>query len=238
MDDDTRRRLEQHVAGATVQHAGVYAELEVPSTMEPLGEDIIAKWVEPFYMWGIRSPDEFIAAYSPIRSDVSPELCRSLLTSFNWRPRITAAYFAAIEEYTELEEHIGRLFLRSDVCYSGQGYALALAIFNSPGSINFVKKYLDHYLCRKDLWFDQPDAMAALHYIDSMNGTSNFDHYLQPWRDFIGDKPNHDLEGAINRFRQDVANAERIRNTEQAVVSNGEERGWFASLWTSFRRRR
>ena len=236
MDDKLRRQVELHSAGATVQHAGLYSDLEVPTTMEPLSQDVTTKWVAPFYMWGIRSPDKFITSYSPIRGEVTVDLCRSLLVSFNWRPKITAAYFAAIEEFAELEEQIGRLFLRSDVCYSGQGYALALGIFNTPGSIHFLKKYLDHYLNQKDLWFDQPDAMAALHYTDLLNGTSNFDDYLQRWKDFIDDKPNHDLEGAIERFRQDVANAERIRNTEQGVVSNSEERGWFASLWTSFRR--
>ena len=31
--------------------------------------------------------------------------------------------------------------------------------------------------------------------------------------------------------------AESQTNSEQVVVSNGEKRGWFASLWTSIRRR-
>ena len=32
-------------------------------------------------------------------------------------------------------------------------------------------------------------------------------------------------------------NLAQTSNGEQGVVSNGEQRGWFASLWTSFRRR-
>lgn len=211
MDDALRRQLELHCAGATVQHAGPYADLEVPSTMEPLSEDLISKWIVPFYMWGIRSPDKFVASYSPIRDELTVELCRSLLVSFNWRPRIVAAYFAAIQEFRELEEHIGRLFLRSDVCYSGQGYALALAMFNTPRSVAFLKRYLDHYLGRKDLWYDQTDAMAALHYTDALNGTSNYETYLALWRNFVSDKPNADLERALERFRSDVSNIERIR---------------------------
>lgn len=179
--------------------------------MEPLSEDLISKWIVPFYMWGIRSPDKFVASYSPIRDELTVELCRSLLVSFNWRPRIVAAYFAAIEEFRELEEHIGRLFLRSDVCYSGQGYALALAMFNTPRSVAFLKRYLDHYLGRKDLWYDQTDAMAALHYTDALNGTSNYETYLALWRNFVSDKPNADLERALERFRSDVSNIERIR---------------------------
>ncbi|MBL9151709.1 MAG: hypothetical protein JNK37_04475 [Verrucomicrobiales bacterium] len=190
--------------------------------MEPLCEDVISKWIAPFYMWGIRSPDEFINHYSPIRDEITVELCRLLLVSFNWRPRIAAAYFAAIEEFRELEEHIGRLFLRSDVCYSGQGYALALGVFNTPGSVDFLKRYLDHYLTRKDLWFDQTDAMAALHYTDALNGTSNYDDYFPKWQSFVSDKPNSDLSGALERFRGDVGSIERIRNTntEQGVAPN------------------
>lgn len=211
MDAAFKRQLELHCAGATVIHAGPYSDLQVPSTMEPLNDDLISKWVAPFYMWGIRCPDEFIAAYAPIRSDMTVELCRSLLVSLNWRPRIAAAYFAAIEEFHELEEHLGRLFLRSDVCYSGQGYALALALFNTPGSIEFVKKYLDHYLSRKDLWFDQPDAMAALHFTDSLNGTSNFAAYLPLWQEFVSDKPYADLQPALDQFRTDLNNIDRIR---------------------------
>jgi hypothetical protein len=219
MDDELRRQVERHSAGATIQHAGIYSALEVPSSMEPLSDETIAKWVAPFYMWGIRDPDEFIASYTPQRNHMSIELCRSLLVSFNWRPRIAAAYFAAIERFSELEEHIGRLLLRSDVCYSGQGYALALAAFNTPGSITFLKKYLDHYLTRKDLWFEQPDVMAALSYTDALNGTSIFEDYLPSWQSFVSDKPNHDLNGALKQFRQDMTNVERIRkkDTEQAA---------------------
>lgn len=185
--------------------------------MNPLSEELISKWIAPFYMWGIRSPDQFIASYCPIRGEITVDLCRSLLVSFNWRPRIAAAYFAAIEKFTELEEHIGRLLLRSDVCYAGQGYTLALGIFNTRGSIDFLKKYLDHYLERKDLWFDQPDAMAALHFTDALNGTSNFVDYLPRWQAFVSDKPKHDLNGVLKSFRQDVTNVECIRNKCRTV---------------------
>lgn len=217
MDEELQRLIERHSAGATVKHAGIYSDLEVPSSRKPLSEDVITKWVAPFYMWGIRSPEEFVASYSPNRDQFTVDLCRSLLTSFNWRPRIAAAYFAAIENYGELEDHIGRLFLRSDVCYAGQGYAIALATFNTEGSIGFLRKYLDHYLSRKDLWFEQPDAMGALHYTDSLNGTTLFSEYLPMWQDFVSDKPAHDLDGAIKRFRQDIDNVESIRkkSTEQ-----------------------
>ena len=141
-----------------------------------------------------------------------------------------AGYFAAIENFIDLEDHIGRLFLRSDVCFAGQGYALALGMFNTPKSIEFLKKYLDHYLSRKDLYFDQLDAMAALHYTDSINGTSNFDDYLKLWKDYISDKPNHDLKKAIKQFKKDIGSAKRIRNSE-----NGGWLAMFARLFSRFK---
>ena len=57
MDTELQRQIELHSAGATVLHAGAWSNLEVPSTMKPLEESIIAKWVAPFYMWGIRRPN-------------------------------------------------------------------------------------------------------------------------------------------------------------------------------------
>jgi hypothetical protein len=215
MDSEFQRLLALHSAGTTVRHAGPYADVQVPSSMDFLSEGMINKWVVPFYLWGIRRPDEFISHYMGVRAEVSADLCRSLLVDFNWRPRIVAAYFAAIEDLTELEEHIGRLFLRSDVCFAGAGYALALAMFNTPGSVAFLGKYLDHYLREKDLYFDQPSAMAALRFTDQVNGTSYFDEYLPLWNEFTKDKPNHNLDRAIELFARDVRNVELI----QASVS-------------------
>ncbi|WP_395740258.1 DUF6000 family protein [Prosthecobacter sp.] len=219
MDAELQRQIELHSAGAAAPHAGIYSDLGVPSTTEPLDEAIISKWVLPFYMWKIREPEVFITNYLPIRAEISVELCRSLLISSNWRPRIAAAYFAAIERFQELEGHIGRLFLRSDVCYSGQGYTLALAVFNTPRSLDFVRKYLDHYLTRKDLGFDQSYAMAALHYMDAQNGTSYFERYLPLWKSFIGNNPNFNLYGTLERFAQEAANILIIRNSVMSAPS-------------------
>lgn len=118
---------------------------------------------------------------------------------------------SAIEHYSPLEDHIGRLFLRSDVCYAGVGYALALAAFNTSPSIDYLKKYLDHYLGRKDLWFDQDSAMSALCYLDRQNGTDLLRGYLPKWKAFKEDKPNHDLERSIHGFQIKMENLELIR---------------------------
>ena len=108
MADELKRQVALHSAGATVRHAGKYSNLEVPSTMEFPNQAFVDKWVIPFYRWKIRNPGEFLASYSPIRPEVSADLCRDLLTIFDWRPRVVGAYLAAIEGFTELEEQIDR----------------------------------------------------------------------------------------------------------------------------------
>ena len=194
MEDELQRQLELHSAGATVRHAGLYSSLEVPSNMESPSNVFIQKWIVPFYMWGIKNPEKFIEHYSPIRHEVDLKLISKLLVWFNWRPRIVGGYFAAIEGITDATEHIGRLLLRSDVCYAADSYALALASFNTSHATDFLKKYLDYYLTRKDLWFDQHCVMSAIGYLDRINGTNDLEGYMSQWRDFIADKPNHSIE--------------------------------------------
>ena len=145
-EEELRKQVELHSAGATVQHAGPYSDLEVPSSMESPSDDFYEKWVAPFYMWEIRRPNKFVKLYSPIRREVDRNLILSLLVWFNYRSRLVAAYFAAIEDMTEFTEHLGRLLLRSDVTYAGEGYALALATFNSELAREFLTKYLDYHL--------------------------------------------------------------------------------------------
>ncbi|MBN2375147.1 MAG: hypothetical protein JXD22_02005 [Sedimentisphaerales bacterium] len=107
MDSELRKQLELHSAGATVQHAGPYSDLEVPSSMKTPSKDFIKKWITPFYNWGIKNPSDFIESYFPIRQEVDRDLISSLLIWFNWRSRIVGAYFAAIEGLEDTSEHIG-----------------------------------------------------------------------------------------------------------------------------------
>ncbi len=127
---------------------------------------------------------DFIAAVRTIREEVSPEIAMMLLANFNWRPRITAGYFAAIWNWSELVSPIGRLLLRSDVCYAALGYCLALRRFNSRQSVDYLVEYLEYYLARLDLRFDQSDAMAALGQLDRENGICERDRLLPLWQEF------------------------------------------------------
>lgn len=202
MEESLRKRMELHFAGATVRHRSPFASLTVPDSMVTPDERFIQTWVAPFYMSGIRDPERFRSQYLPLREEVNPDLISSLLTWFNWRSRIVGAYFAGIEELKQFTDHIGRLLLRSDVCYAGEGYALALASFNTDKAIVYLTKYLDYYLTRKDLWFDQGSVMAALAYLDTVNETSLLAGYVSKWEDYVADKPNLDLSRSIEHFAE------------------------------------
>jgi hypothetical protein len=180
---DLEARL--HAAGAIVRHRSPFSDLKVPASERPLSDEVCRKWVIPFYLKNlVYERADFIAALRAVRGEVSPEIATMLLADFNWRPRITAAYFAAVWNWSELVSPIGRLLLRSDVCYAASGYCLALRRFNSRQSVDFLVEYLEYYLTRPELWFDQSDAMSALGHLDRENGTHERDRLLPLWQEF------------------------------------------------------
>jgi len=192
-----------HTAGATVRHSSPFAHLDVPASHEDPSPVFIEKWVLPFYMprlW--TGPPAFIEAVRQVSPELNEAIATQLLSYFNWRPRIVGAYFVAIRRYQALEDQIGRLLLRSDVCFAGQGYCAALARLNSPPAINFLEQYLDYYLTRVELWFDQAFAMAALGYLDHLNQTERRARFHLPWQRFIENKPNWDLALTDDTFRK------------------------------------
>ncbi len=211
MDKVTRNQIELHTAGATVRHAGPYSDLDVPVLMETPNQDFITTWIKPFYMVDlVNKRDDFQHAYSTVRESVNDSLITQLLTFFDWRPRIVGAYFAAIENADRHCDHIGRLLLRSDVCFAGKGYALALARFNGDAALSYLCKYLDHYLQQLDFCFDQGEVMGALAYLDAANGTDIMYRYIDPWNHFIENKPYWDLDRSINRFAEQLQSINAI----------------------------
>jgi hypothetical protein len=190
--------LERHVAGATVSHISPFAELQVPISDQMLPLAVRETWVRPLY-FGLRKPDvgAFVAGHIHLVSD---ELISQLLENFDWRPRTVAAYLAALTGRSAFTSQIGRLLLRSDVCFAGSAYCVALAEFNSAESIDFLNRYLSYYLTRYDLWFDQGDAMGALSYLDRLNGTDLLSGHLDAWSKFIANKDSWTLASCVVRF--------------------------------------
>lgn len=201
--DNTKESLARHVAGVTVRHNSPFADLDIIENAEPLSRELITKYVVPFYL-GSKDTDAFRKNYLALKDSINIELVSSLLGDFDWRPRSVGAYFAALGCMNELEENIGNLLLRSDVCYAGHDYCLALASFSSSQAINYLDRYLEHYLNQKDLWFDQGSAMAALAFIGTHRGEDLVTPYRAAWDAFVSNKPNWNLASSIEDFAQQM----------------------------------
>ena len=170
---------------AAIARAGDYANLPVPESGAEHTQQFVDKWVKPFYLTNlVERYDEFETNFQAISKGIDDDLIFQLLCERNWRPRIVAGYFAAILQLDKHTVDIGNLLLRSDVCFAGGGYALALARINTPLSIEYLTKYLDHYLRRPDLQFDQADVLGALHHCDKLNGTDRTQDYVQLWDEY------------------------------------------------------
>lgn len=190
--------IERHVAGATVSHETPFTRLQVPVSKEMLPSDIRETWIRPLY-FGLEKPEAkvFLAKHIHLITD---ELIAQLLANFDWRSRTVGAYLATLTDRRSLTLQIGNLLLRSDVCYAGSAYCIALAEFNTAASLQFLDDYLTYYLSRKDLWFDQGIAMGALAYLDRLNSTSNIQQHMGAWSKFIENKENWNLDNSITHF--------------------------------------
>ena len=189
MSDFDQNALIRHIRGATVMHQSPFSSIEVPTVEDALSIEQCKKWVVPFYRVSFQSVDkEFNEALRNIYSEITPGVVELLLRDYNWRPRLTGAFFAAVKQFVALEDQIGRLLLRSDVCFAGTLYCVALAEFNTPKGIDYLTRYLEYYLTRSDLDYDQGAAMGAVAYLDAKNGTKYFDKFLPKWNAYVHPK--------------------------------------------------
>lgn len=219
MPDFDENALVRHVRGATVVHQSPFSTLEVPSAPDVLSEEECEKWVVPFYRRSFRSEAGVIDPLKAIYHQITPNIVERLLTEFDWRPRLTGAFFAALKRFTFLEDHIGRLLLRSDLCFAGTYYCVALAEFNTPQGLTYLKKYLEYYLTRPDLDYDQSDAMGALAYLDTVNHTKQFDSLLPLWNNYVDAKswkPN--LQEGVISFSEEMAVLHKFRAAAETTT--------------------
>jgi hypothetical protein len=194
-------------------HHHPFESLDVPAVLTSPPREIIDKWVLPLYM-KLLSPgvggDEAFDLVVELWPDMTEGLARGLLGYFNWRPRLVGAYLAALKELRSLTQLIGHLLLRSDVCYAGRGYCVALAQFSTPESTGFLLEYLAYYLTKHDLWFDQNYAMGAIGYLDSRNGTNNLESMMPKWTAFVANKPYWDLQKSLTQFEGLMAKLDAV----------------------------
>jgi hypothetical protein len=130
-----------------------------------------------------------------------------LLGYFDWRPKKAASFFAAINHYTELEDIIGTHLLKSEVCYAGYGYCIALACFATEKSKDYLARYLRYYLGRKDLRFEQVEAYCALEHIDKPTADALQDQL----QDFIAGSAGFTLDDHRQTLAGSLTAIEQIR---------------------------
>jgi len=212
LDENTKKQLELHNAGATVRHISPFEELEAYRNEAPMDNAFVKKWVVPVYLKGLR--EEAIEAYRTLVPQLTDDIVLNMLGEFNWRPRKAGAYFAAITQCVQAEDVIGTHLLKSEVCYAGAGYCVALAAFETKSAQLYVRKYLDYYLQRSDLDFDQSTAMGALAYMDEIHGSNHFTEFetaYELWREQAPHRRR--VEAAISRFKDEMAQLAHIRET-------------------------
>jgi hypothetical protein len=99
-----QKEILRHIAGAIVVHKSQYEKLETPYHVKNLSQDFVDKWIVPFYMERLLQNDNYEEKVLQVKNDLSPEIVKQLLGYFDWRSRITGAYFSSIMGYKEFEE--------------------------------------------------------------------------------------------------------------------------------------
>jgi hypothetical protein len=213
MNEGDEKAIVQHIRGAAVVHTSPFATIAVPTVEETTTMEECEKFVVPFYGVSFSGSDgNFLKSLKTIYQEITPELVEKLLTEFDWRPRLTGAFFAALKQFKLFEDHIGRLLLRSDLCFAGRLYCVALVEFNSTNGLGYLRRYLEYYLAKPDLEYNQGEAMGALKCFDAKNGTKHLDEFLPLWKNYIQVMPwKPDLEKQVANFIQEMDALHEIR---------------------------
>ncbi|MFJ1775819.1 DUF6000 family protein [Streptomyces anulatus] len=102
------------------------------------------------------------------------------LLGYEWRSRLTADWLIGVDRRERFRARIGDLLLASEVCYSGGAYCFALARFGTHADAEILTAYLDRYLPRTDLRYDQPAALGALLRLDTQLGAHHATRFTRP----------------------------------------------------------
>ena len=182
---DLNEMAKMHSAGAIIRHISPFDSLPSHRNKEILSNEFAGKWISPFYMT-IGNPirTEWIEEIKKIKNEISEEIILSLLGDFNWRTRLVGSYFSAVKNYELATDIIGTHLLKSELCCVGHIYALTLAFFNTRQSINYLDLYLDYYLSKPKLPFDQKKVLIARIFLNKINNDITNSH-LSHWEKYL-----------------------------------------------------
>ncbi|MCM2580053.1 DUF6000 family protein [Streptomyces meridianus] len=149
----------------------------------------------------------FTSELGEAAAEIAPRELAALLDC-GWRERRTAAWLIAISGRTEFRERLGELLTASEVCCTGQAYCIALCTFGTPADAGLLVSYLDRYLRRPDLHYDQAPALGALLHLDARLGTDRASPFLAPdglWRQWLDGPPRKTGCEDVEDYRRTVA---------------------------------
>ncbi|MFJ8437168.1 DUF6000 family protein [Kitasatospora sp. NPDC094019] len=129
-------------------------------------------------------------------AEITPRELTVLLEG-GWRERKTAAWLIAVAGRTAFRNRLGELLLASEGPYAGAAYCVALANFGTTADAELLSAYLDRYLRRPDLYYDQAFALGALLYLDAQLGADHSGRFLTPgglWQQWTEGPPSKSYE--------------------------------------------
>jgi hypothetical protein len=153
--------------------------------------------------------DELSAGMQLVAGDVTLDDAEALWPG-GWREGLMASWWAGLWRWPQLIVAVEPLLIPSRSTYEGQGHCFGLSRVASRGSQSVLMRYLDEYLSRRDLYYDQAWAMAALELVCGELGEAVPSEYQVGWSRWSEGKP-HDLEAhrsrllAMHQFADEVA---------------------------------
>lgn len=160
----------------------------------------LSRMTEPERAKFIRDLGEAAAAITP------REL--TILLEGGWRERKTAAWLIAVARRTEFRERLGEMLLASEVCFAGTAYCVAFAMFATPADGDVLVAYLDRYLRRPDLYYDQPAAIGALLHLDDQLRADQAARFVAEdglWHQWIDGPPRKKHHGTPDNYRKGIS---------------------------------
>ncbi len=203
--------LRNHLASSMKAGKNPFTELIAYKSKSISDQAFIDKWVIPYYMQLSRHDEEWFKLMEKIVPEITEEVIQNNLGNSNWRNRAVGAYFAALKNKQEFIDVIGIHLLKSELTYAGRTYALALASFNNDRGNEYLDIYLDYYLKQHNLYYDQAAVIAAIKYLDEVNGTNILSRHIKNWKAFENDKQNGKEEINIDYFKQSIDLIGRIK---------------------------
>ena len=214
-NDILQNQAELHSAGAIIKHISPFHQLKSHRNPEETDQEFRRKWVIPFYMNLRRHDGPDIDKFSQLHHEITDEVVLKLLGEFDWRPRYTGAFFAAIKNKKEYTDIIGIHLLKSEVCVAGIEYSNTLGYFNTKKSIDYLERYLDYYLKHPELYFDQYAVIRALKYTDEVNSTNLLSRHMEAWKTFRDNQKQIEIENLRSLQQSDkFTEADKLKLSE------------------------